>query len=65
MPGRGDTDGTLIHLEIDYFAFESPLVLPVDAPFRVPIMPDTWTELRAGTLALPQYCLHLRRAEGG
>jgi hypothetical protein len=61
---RGETDGTLIHEDVDLLADESPLVLPVDAPFRVPVRPETLTDLRAGTLPLPQYRRHLRRYRG-
>ena len=58
---RGETDRTLIYQDVDLLADESPLCLPVTAPFRVPIRPATLTDLRAGTLALPQYRRHLRR----
>jgi hypothetical protein len=61
---RGETDGTLVHRDIDYFAEDAPLALPVGAPFRVPIRPDTLTDLRTGTLALPQYRRQLRREAG-
>jgi hypothetical protein len=61
---RGETDGTLVHRDIDYFAGDASLVLPVNAPFRVPIRPDTLTDLRTGTLALSQYRRQLRREAG-
>jgi hypothetical protein len=58
---RGETDRILIYQDVNLLADESRLVLPVDAPFRVPVRPETLMDLRAGTLALPQYRRHLRR----
>lgn len=61
---RGETDGTLVYQDLDLLADASPLSLPDDAPFRVPIKPETLTDLRTGTLALPAYRRHARRNPG-
>ena len=61
---RGETDGTLVYQDVDLLADASPLSLPVNAPFRVPIKPETLTDLRTGTLALPVYRRHARRNPG-
>jgi hypothetical protein len=58
---RGETDRTLVYQNVDLLADVSPLCLPVDAPFRVPIKLETLTDLRTGTLALPAYRRHVRR----
>jgi Protein of unknown function (DUF3800) len=60
---RGETDNTLIYQNVDLLAEDSPLGLPVDAPFRVPIKAETLTDLREGTLALPRYRRQLRRQQ--
>jgi hypothetical protein len=60
---RGETDNILIYKDVDLLADDSPLRLPVDAPFRVPIKPETLTDLREGTLALPRYRRQLRRRQ--
>jgi hypothetical protein len=60
---RGETDNTLIHQDVDLLVDDSPLRLPIDAPFRVPIKPETLTDLREGTLALPRYRRQLRRRQ--
>jgi Protein of unknown function (DUF3800) len=61
---RGETDNTLIYQDVDLLVDDSPLGLPVDAPFRVPIKPETLNDLREGTLALPRYRRQLRRHQG-
>ena len=58
---RGEADGILVYQEVDLLADALPLSLPVDSPFRVPIKPETLTDLRIGTLALPAYRRRIRR----